>query len=53
MLIKEIADNEEALWNEGRISWISINICSYQGKRVQVFDGDFRPCAGVLSGAAC
>ena len=46
MLIKDIFEDEGALWNEGVISWISINRYSYQGNRVQVVDGSFRPCVG-------
>ena len=54
MLIDDIVEDKGALWDDGRISWISIYRGSYNGKRVQVFDGDFRPYTGVgvLSGAA-
>ena len=33
MLIKYIVEEEGALWTEGRISWLSINIGSSKDKR--------------------
>ena len=51
MLIKKIVEDEGALWTEGRISWIYINIDYYQVNRVQVLDGDFLPCFGVSPGS--
>ena len=50
MMIKEIVEYEGSLWTERINSYISINIGSYNGKRVPVFYGDFCPCAGVSSG---
>ena len=54
MLIEDIVEDEGSLWTEGSISWLSINISYYNGKRVQVAGGDFCPCidVGVLLGAA-
>ena len=55
MLIEDIVEDERALWSEGSISWLSINIGSYQGKRLHVVDGDFLSCVsvgGVSSGGA-
>ena len=39
MLMKDIFEDEGALWTEGRISWISINRDSYQINKVQVING--------------
>ena len=50
MLINDIFEYEGALWTEGSILWISINIGYSQGKRVNVVNGSFRPCIGVLLG---
>ena len=47
MLIKDIVEDEGALYTEGRILWLYINRGSYQGKRVQVFDDAFRLCVSV------
>ena len=52
MLIKDIAEDGGALWNEGIISWLSINRGSYQVNRVQVVHGNFLPCADISPGAA-
>ena len=41
ILVKEIVENEGALWTERRISWLSINIGSSKGNRLQVVDGAF------------
>ena len=43
MLTEEIVEDEGALWTEGSISWLSMNIGSYQGKRVKSVDGAFFP----------
>ena len=50
MLIKAIVEDYGKLWAEGIISCKSINIASYQGKRVHVVGGDFYPCVGVSLG---
>ena len=50
MLMKDIFEDEGALWTEGRISWISINRDSYQINKVQVVNGFFCTYAGVLLG---
>ena len=50
-LIDEFVEDEGAFWTECSISCLSINIRSYQGKRLQVVDGSFCPCVGVLLGA--
>ena len=47
MLIEEIVEEEELLWNEGIISWLSINRGSYHGKIVKVYDGAFCTFGGV------
>ena len=49
MLIEEIVEDERALWTEGSISWIFINIGSCHDNRVQVVNGDFFPCVGISS----
>ena len=36
LLIKDIVEDDGALLNEGRISWLSVNRGSYQGKRLHV-----------------
>ena len=51
MFIKYIVEYDGALWTEGKISWLSINICSYKGNTVQVIDGEFLPCVSVSPGA--
>ena len=51
-LIKNIVEDEGAIFNVGSISWISINGGSYQENRVHVVDIYFHPCVGVLLGAA-
>ena len=52
MLIEDIVEDEGALWTEGVFSWLSINIGSSQGKRLQVVDGNFHPCVGISPGSA-
>ena len=52
MLIEEIFEDEGELWTEGKFSWISINIDSYQSRMIQVVDCAFCPCVVVLLGAA-
>ena len=52
MFVENIVEDEVSLWTEGGISWLSINRGYSQGKRVHIVNGDFRPCIGVLSGAA-
>ena len=52
MLIKDIFEDEGALWSEGSISWIFINGGSYQENRVQVADDNFCTCVGLSLGAA-
>ena len=52
MLTKIIVEDKGALWTEGIISWLSINIVSYQGKRLQGVDGAFLHCVDIPSGAA-
>ena len=51
MLIEDIVEDEGALWTEGVISWLSINIGSYQGKRLQIVNGNFHPCVGIFPGS--
>ena len=51
MLIEEIFEDEVALCTKGRISCLSIIIGSYHGKKVQVFNDEFRTCVSVLSGS--
>ena len=57
ILNEDIVEDEGALWDEKRISWLPINIVSYQGKRVQFVYGSFCTCViaslggGVSSGA--
>ena len=51
MFNEDIVEDERAICTEGGISWLSINIGSYQGKMVQVVDGEFFPCIGVSMGA--
>ena len=50
ILINEIVKEEGTLCNDGGSSWLSINRGSYQGKRVQVVDGDFCPCGRRIGG---
>ena len=38
ILIKEIVEDEGALWTKGIILWLSINIYSLKDKRLQVAD---------------
>ena len=54
MLTEDIVEDKGALWTEGKNSWLSINIGSYNGQRVKVVDGACLTCAGVgvLLGAA-
>ena len=47
MLIKEIVEVEGEILTEGKISWLCINIVSYEYKRVQVVYGDFCTCVRV------
>ena len=50
-LIKDFVENEGAHWTEGRISWLTINIGSYQGWRVHVVGEKICPCVRLLLGA--
>ena len=50
MLIDEIVEYEGLLWTEVNISWLSINLGSYQVKAVHVVYGSFCPCIKVLPG---
>ena len=52
MPIKEIVEEEGALLTEGIISWLSIDRGYSQGNKVQVVNGSFCTCIGVLSGSA-
>ena len=52
MFIDEIVEDEGSFWTEGSISWLSINIVSYNFNKVQVVDGAFNPCVGIFLGAA-
>ena len=47
MLIEKIVEYEVALWTEGRISWLSINIGYNHGKKLHVVDFSFCLCVGV------
>ena len=51
MFNEDIVEDQREICTEGDISWLSINIGSYQGNMVQVVDGEFFPCVGVLMGA--
>ena len=51
MLIEAVVEDKGALWTEGCISWISSDIVSYKGMRLQVVDIAFLPCVVVPSGA--
>ena len=47
MLIKDIVEDEVALWTKGSISWLSINRGSYQDNRVNIVGDAFRPFVGI------
>ena len=48
MLIDAIVEDEGEIQTEGTIQWLSNNRVSYQGKGIQVVDGEFYTCVGVL-----
>ena len=50
LLIDEIVEDEGTLWTDGIISWISINIGSHKGKRVQFTDDAFCSCVVISLG---